>query len=196
VKDWFREKDMNVYKEKLQSKTTCKAGWLLGSNGLCLNPHDLESAFELLPELQGIPIEVHVEAIHTEKGKAAGVKATHIHTPWDTALKCRIAMNMVYGKKSTHRYPLGKDMRFIPKILTKMKVKKSVSKQKYFLQKTKSATSCTIIAFDYVDPVVGMTVRELLMGLRSAPLHSRSRQDHLLERRCSYVQINSYLFVS
>ena len=176
VKDWFREKDMNVYKEKLQAKITCKAGWLLGSNGLCLNPRDLEAAFELLPELQGVPIEVRVEAIRTEKGKATGVKAAHIHTPWDKALKCRIAMNMVYGKKSTNGYPLGKDMRFIPNILdtrfivtdkTKMKVKKSVSKQKYFLQKTDSATSYTIIALDYVDPVVGMTLRELLMGLRS-----------------------------
>ena len=108
MKDWFREKDMNVYKEKLQSKITCKAGWLLGSNGLCLNPGDLESAFKLLSELQGIPIEVCVEAICTEKGKATGVKAAHIHTPWDKALKCRITMNMVYGKKSTNGYPLGK----------------------------------------------------------------------------------------
>jgi hypothetical protein len=60
---------MNVYKEKLQSKITCKVGWLLGSNGLCLNPRDLESAFELLPELQGVPIEVCVEAIVPKKAK-------------------------------------------------------------------------------------------------------------------------------
>jgi hypothetical protein len=38
VKDWFRERDMNFYKEKLQAKITCKSGWLLGSNGQCLNP--------------------------------------------------------------------------------------------------------------------------------------------------------------
>jgi hypothetical protein len=48
-----------------------------------------------------------------------------------------------------------------------MKVKKSVSKQKYFLQKTQSATSYTIIALDYVDPHVGMSLHEILMGLRS-----------------------------
>jgi len=176
VKEWFRDKDMNLYKETLQAKVTCKAGWLLGSNGLCLNPRDLEEAFGLIPELQGIPIEVRIEVIRIAKGKGTEVKAAHILTPWDKALKCRIAMNMVYGKKSANGYPLGKNMRFIPNILdtrfivtekTKMKVKKSVSKQKYFLQKTQSATSYTIIALDYVDPHVGMSLREILMGLRS-----------------------------
>ena len=48
-----------------------------------------------------------------------------------------------------------------------MQVKKTVSKQKFFLQKTQTATSYTIIALDYLDPVLGTTLRELLMGLRS-----------------------------
>jgi hypothetical protein len=176
VKDWFRERDMNFYKEKLQAKITCKSGWLLGSNGQCLNPRDLETALGMLPELQGIPIEVRMEAIRTEKGKGTGVKAAHILTHWDKALKCRIAMNLVYGKKSKKGYPLGKNMRFIPNILDtrfivtekiKMQVKKTVSKQKFFLQKTQTATSYTIMALDYLDPVLGTTLRELLMGLRS-----------------------------
>jgi hypothetical protein len=117
VKDWFRERDMNFYKEKLQAKITCKSGWLLGSNGQCLNPRDLEAALGMLPELQGIPIEVRMEAIRTEKGKGTGVKAAHILTHWDKALKCHIAMNLVYGKKSKKGYPLGKNMWFIPNIL-------------------------------------------------------------------------------
>jgi hypothetical protein len=176
VKDWFRERDMNFYKEKLQAKITCKSGWLLGSNGQCLNPRDLEMALGMLPELQGIPIEVRMEAIRTEKGKQTGVKAAHILTHWDKALKCRIAMNMVYGKKSKKGYPLGKNMRFIPNILDtrfivtekiKMQVKKTVSKQKHFLQKTQTATSYTIMSLDYLDPVMNTTLRELLMGLRS-----------------------------
>ena len=84
-KEWFRERDMNLYKERLQAKITCKAGWLLGSNGMCLNPRDLEEAFGLIPELQGIPIEVHIEMIRIdrEKGKGTQVKAAHILTPWD-----------------------------------------------------------------------------------------------------------------
>jgi hypothetical protein len=48
-----------------------------------------------------------------------------------------------------------------------MQVKKTVSKQKFFLQKTQTATSYTIMALDYLDPVLGTTLRELLMGLRS-----------------------------
>ena len=144
---------MNFYKEKLQAKVTCKAGWLLGSNGSCLNPRDLEAALEMVPELQGIPIEIRIEAIRIEKGKASGVKAAHVLTPWDKALKCRIAMNMIYSKKSKNGHPLGKDMRFIPNIMdtrfittdkTKMQIKKSIRKQKYFLAKTQSATSYTI----------------------------------------------------
>jgi hypothetical protein len=176
VKEWFRDRDMNFYKEKLQAKVTCKAGWLLGSNGSCLNPRDLEAALEMVPELQGIPIEIRIEAIRIEKGKASGVKAAHVLTPWDKALKCRIAMNMIYSKKSKNGHPLGKDMRFIPNIMdtrfittdkTKMQIKKSISKQKYFLTKTQSATSYTIIGLDYVEPTIGSSLREILMGLRS-----------------------------
>jgi hypothetical protein len=176
VKDWFRDKDMNFYKEKLQAKVTCKAGWLLGSHGSCLNPRDLEAALEMVPELQGIPIEIRMEAIRIEKGKQSGVKAAHILTPWDKALKCRIAMNMIYCKRAKNGYPLGKDMRFIPNIMdtrfittdkTKMQVKKSISKQKFFLGKTQSATSYTIIGLDYVEPHIGSSLREILMGLRS-----------------------------
>jgi hypothetical protein len=176
VKEWFRDRDMNFYKEKLQAKITCKAGWLLGSHGSCLNPRDLEAALELVPELQGIPIEIRIEAIRIDKGKPSGVKAAHVLTPWDKALKCRIAMNMIYSKRSKNGYPLGKDMRFIPNIMdtrfittdkTKMQVKKSVSKQKYFLAKTQSATNYTIIGLDYVEPTLGTSLREMIMGLRS-----------------------------
>jgi hypothetical protein len=176
VKDWFRDKDYTFYKEKLQAKITCKAGWLLGSNGMCLNPRDLEAALELLPELKGIPLEIRMEAIRTEKGKQSGVKAAHVLTPWDKALKCRLAMNRIYSKQSNRGYPLGKDMRFIPNILdtwfittakTKMKVVKSVSKQKHFLAKTQTATSYTIIGLDYVQPNLGRSLREIIMSIRS-----------------------------
>jgi hypothetical protein len=176
VKEWFRDQDYTFYKEKLQAKVTCKAGWLLGSNGLCLNPRDLEAALEMLPELQGIPLEIRMEAIRTDKGKQTGVKAAHVLTPWDKALKCRIAMNRIYSKQSKRGYPLGKDMRFIPNILdtrfittpkTKMKVVKSVSKQKHFLSKTQTATSYTIIGLDYVQPNIGKSLREILMSIRS-----------------------------
>jgi hypothetical protein len=176
VKEWFRDKDMNFYKEKLQAKITCKAGWLLGSNGSCLNPRDLEEALEMVPELHGIPIEIRMEAIRVEKGKQSGVKAAHVLTPWDKALKCRIAMNMIYSKRSKSGYPLGKDMRFIPNVMdtrfittdkTKMQVKKSISKQKYFLDKTQTATSYTIIGLDYVEPILKTSLREIIMGLRS-----------------------------
>jgi hypothetical protein len=141
-----------------------------------LNPRDLEAALELVPELQGIPIEIRIEAIRVDKGKPSGVKAAHVLTPWDKALKCRIAMNMIYSKRSKNGYPLGKDMRFIPNIMdtrfittdkTKMQVKKSVSKQKYFLAKTQSATNYTIIGLDYVEPTLGTSLREMIMGLRS-----------------------------
>jgi hypothetical protein len=195
VKEWFRDKDMNFYKEKLQAKITCKAGWLLGSNGSCLNPRDLEAALEMVPELQGIPIEIRMEAIRVEKGKQTGVKAAHVLTPWDKALKCRIALNMIYSKRSKNGYPLGKDMRFIPNIMdtrfittdkTKMQVKKSIGKQKFFLSKTQTATSYTIIGLDYVEPIIGSSLREILMGLRS-----NSEPDKNL-----FINVDEHMFTS
>jgi hypothetical protein len=59
------------------------------------------------------------------------------------------------------------DTRFITTEKTKMKVKKSVSKQKHFLSKTHTATSYTILSLDYVEPHIGMTLREIIMGLCS-----------------------------
>jgi hypothetical protein len=63
---------------------------------------------------------------------------------------------------------LGQDMRCIPNIMdttrfiitdkTKIQVKKRISKQKYFLAKTQSATSYTNIGLDYVKPILQMSL--------------------------------------
>ena len=85
-------------------------------------------------------------------------------------------MNRIYAKQSNNGYPLGKDMRFIPNILdtrfittakTKMKVMKSVSKQKHFLAKKQTATSYALMGLDYVQPNIGSSLREIVMGIRS-----------------------------
>ena len=92
--DHFRQKDMLVYKDTLQVKTTAKAGWLLGSHTSVLNARDLEDALALLPEMEGLPVEIRTEWVSIDKGDKLKLKAAHILCSWDSTLLCRRALNL------------------------------------------------------------------------------------------------------
>ena len=171
----FRGKDMLVYKDNLQVKTTAKAGWLLGSHATVLNARDLEAAIGLLPEMKGIPIEIRTEWIVTEKGVKTGLKAAHVLCEWKATLACRRGLNAIYGK-TTEGYPLGRNMRFVPNITdtrfittskTATKVALSVKKQRRFNESVSSCISYTISDLDFYDDDLGKTLRQVLMQMRS-----------------------------
>jgi hypothetical protein len=173
--DHFRQKDMLVYKDTLQVKTTAKAGWLLGSHTSVLNARDLEDALALLPEMEGLPVEIRTEWVSIDKGDKLKLKAAHIVCAWESTLLCRRALNKIYGKK-VEDYPLGRNMRFIPNILdkrfittdaTRKKVENSVKKQRLFTTNVSSAISYIISDLDYFESTAGTTLRQALMQMRS-----------------------------
>jgi hypothetical protein len=85
--DHFRQKDILVYRDNLQVKTTAKAGWLLESQTMVSSPRDLEDVLALLPEeIDGLPVEIRVVWISVDKGDKLNLKATHILCKWDTIL--------------------------------------------------------------------------------------------------------------
>ena len=173
--DHFRQKDMLVYKDNLQVKTTAKAGWLLGSHPTVLNARDLEDSLAQLPEMSGLPVEVRTEWISLDKGDKLKIKAAHILCAWDSTLVCRRALNKIYGKKMGE-YPLGRNMRFVPNIsdkrfitteATRKKVEMSVKKQRLWITHVSSAVSYIISDLDYFDTTIGTTLRQALMQMRS-----------------------------
>jgi hypothetical protein len=136
--DHFRQKDMLVYKYNLEVKTTAKAGRLLGSHPTVLNARALEDSLALLPEMSGLPVEIRMEWISLDKGDKLKIKAAHILCAWESTLLCGHALNKIYGKKMA-KYPLGRNMGFVPNIAdkrfiiteaTRKKVEMSVKKQR------------------------------------------------------------------
>jgi hypothetical protein len=180
--DHFRQKDMLVYKDNLQVKTTAKAGWLLGSHATVLNPRDLEEALSLLPEMKDIPIEIRIDWIVIDKGDKLGLKAAHVLCEWENTLLCRRTLNKIYGKK-VDGYPLGRNMRFVPNITdqrfittpaTRKKVEASVKKQRLFATSVSSAISYIISDLDFYESHAGKTLRQALMQMRSKASPARN----------------------
>jgi hypothetical protein len=180
--DHFRQKDMLVYKDNLQVKTTTKAGWLLGSHPTVLNPRDLEEALSLLPEMNGIPIEVRIDWVSIDKGDKLGLKAAYILCEWENALLCRRTLNKIYGK-TVDGYPLGRNMRFVPNTTdqrfittasTRKKVESSVRKQRLFVANVASSVSYIISDLDYYEAQSNMTLRQALMQMRSKAFPARN----------------------
>jgi hypothetical protein len=148
----------------------------------------LEAAIEQLPEFKAIPIEVRMEPIRTKRGsaktsfkvndkKAVFVQAAHVWTSWEKSAACRKALSDLYSSRNKEGFPLGiqacfvpytLDSRFITTPKTAQNVERMKSKQKRFNDQTSTARNFTIIGLDYECPDLGVTLREVLMGLRSS----------------------------
>ena len=187
------QNDMAFYKEKIHTKFTCRTGWLLGTHSVAFNARNLKTTLKQLPEFKNIPIECRMEPIQTsrpskqqqKKQKASKdemqqlPRAAHIWTSWDKAGACRKAMNNLYSsnRNKNEGYPLGIQARFVPytldsRFITTPKMAQNVermkSKQKRFNDKTKTSRNFTIIGLDYMSPDLRVTLREVIMALRSS----------------------------
>jgi hypothetical protein len=171
----FDKKDMLVYKDNLQVKTTAKTGWLLGSHLTVLNARELKDSLALLPKMSGLPVEIRMEWISLDEGDNLKIKAAHILCAWESTLVCRRALNKINGKKMGE-YPLGRNMRFVPNIAnkrfittegTRKKVEMSVKKQRLWITHVSSAVSYIISDLDFYDTTIGKTLRHALIQMRS-----------------------------
>lgn len=188
--------DMNFYKEKLQTKFTCRTGWLLGSHAVAFNARNLEAAIEQLSEFKNISIECRMEPIRTARASAQKktskpsldeaakpTRAAHIWTSWEQSSACRKALSDLYSNRNNEGFPLGIQARFVPYTMdsrfittpkTAQNVERMKSKQKRFNDKTRTARNFTIIGLDYMSPDLGVTLREVIMGLRSSSQPERN----------------------
>jgi hypothetical protein len=177
--DWAKEHDYAIVVAKLQVKSTCAVGWLLGSHR-DMNATDLGSAIYASAEnIKKFPIAIKFQVIRTNPGKlgkAERVIAAHIETDFTKASLCRAMLFRLYRSGNTQGYPLGIKMRFAPNtadirqpvtIHTRQNVKILKNKQKIFLERTARLSSGTIQGLDYVEPTIGITLRQAVMDIRS-----------------------------
>lgn len=116
------------------------------------------------------------EFIKTNPRTQGTVKAVHIYTEYEKAFSCRKALAKLYAANNKKNFPLGKNIRFIPDILdsrfittekTKMRIRKCIAKQKLFLDNASTGKKYTIIGLDNYINVIGVTMRQAIMGLCS-----------------------------
>jgi hypothetical protein len=104
-------------------------------------------------------------------------RAAHVWTSWEKSGACPKALSNLYSHRNTKGFPLGiqacfvpytMDSRFITTPKTAQNVERMKSKQLRFNAKTQTARNFTIIGLDYMCPDLDVTLREVIMGLRSS----------------------------
>ena len=174
---WAKREDYTIMKEKIQSKTLSKVGFLMGYHPSALNANNLELALQQFPKLNKIQLEIRIEAIQVSKSKPRSqARAPTIWTSWENAGKCRIALAQIYSSKNNGNYPLATQARFIPnpldsRFITTVQARqmaaKAQSKHENFIKKTSTAIGYTIIGLDYYIEDYQITLRQAIMSIRS-----------------------------
>ena len=135
------------------------------------------------PELKNIKIALKNEFIKLDPKTIGTVRAVHIYAERDKAYECRQALITIYAKNRVNNLPLGKNLRFIPDTLdtrfvttlkNKTKIQRCEEKQKAFLQNSSTALNYTICGLDEYNPLAGMSLRKLIMGIRSTQQPERN----------------------
>ena len=174
---WAKREDYTIMKEKIQSKTLSKVGFLMGYHPAAINASNLELALQQFPKLQKIQLEIRIEAIQVSKSKPRSkARAPTIWTSWENAGKCRLALAQIYSSKNNGNYPLATQARFIPnpldsRFITTVQARqmaaKAQSKHENFVNKTSTAIGYTIIGLDYYIEDYEVTLRQAIMSIRS-----------------------------
>ena len=174
---WAKREDYTIMKEKIQSKTLSKVGFLMGYHPVAINATNLELALQQFPKLQKIQIEIRIEAIQVSKSKPRSkARAPTIWSSWENAGKCRLALAQIYSSNNNGNYPLATQARFIPnpldsRFITTVQARqmaaKAQSKHENFVNKTSTAIGYTIIGLDYYIEDYEVTLRQAIMSIRS-----------------------------
>jgi hypothetical protein len=104
------------------------------------------------------------------------VVAAHIETDFTKASLCSEMLFCLYRSGNNQGYLLGIKMRFAPNtadicqpvtIHTRQNVKILKNRQKIFLECTARLSSGAIQGLDYVEPTIGITLRQAVMDICS-----------------------------
>ena len=187
-RDWFSGKGYWYEKDDLQVKITANAGWFVGSSS-DTNMKDLAEAIRMHPLVKKslLPISIRIHAIRIEQGEKFKtedmIKAVHVYGDYNKMSTTRSVLRKIYKGGIENGFPLGIKMRFIPNIAdprypvtvgTKSNVKILRGKQKSFLKNIRTQKSHTIQGLDFYIEQYKVTLRQVIMGMRSAEDEEKS----------------------
>jgi hypothetical protein len=118
VQEWLSDTQYAINIERIQPKRTCKAGHLMGYHAGIANTNNLAEAITMLPQMNGLAIEVRAETVtlgnkktlkQDDNKKDKDIKILQIYCAWD-----RQVLTAMYSSIAQGQYPLGVCTRFIP----------------------------------------------------------------------------------
>jgi hypothetical protein len=188
--EWFKSRGYWVAKDKLQVRIICNIGWLMGSAAIQeANGKDLGEALRQLPIIseRSLSVDIRMHAIRLEQqekiNKKDLVRAANVYGDYNKAATIRQTIRKIYKDGKKDGFPLGQKMRFIPNIAdarypvtagTRSNIRVLRSKQKSFMKNIKTHKSNTIQGLDYYIEEIELTLRQVIMGIRTTTEEDKS----------------------
>ena len=179
----FNDDKMGMWERHCQAEQTVEVGWFLYSLR-DMDIGDLRAEFE---QWFGASIGLRWRAIKVTTGstwnpnrtEADTPKALHIVLNKQDVSKVKPLLKKIYSHGSTN-FPLGVKMRYIPVFANLIgahargKMQQVAARQASFCAHMKGATSWEILSLDNEDKEKGLTLREVIMSLKSKQIPSLS----------------------
>lgn len=164
--------DSALWERPIQSERTKTIGWLLYSH----QAMDYPKLEEELSRLAGCKISIRfrkVQGPRREKSVKGDTKAAHIEVSENDWQHVDATLSNTYNSNAK-RFPLGLKLRYVtpyPDAIgskAKEKVEYLVNRQSAFCSHIEFAPIPTISQIDRIDPIIGKSVRELIMDLKDS----------------------------
>lgn len=164
--------DSVLWERPIQSERTKTIGWMLYSHQ-AMDYHKLE---EELSRLAGCRISIRFRKVQGPKGTSTfgdNTKAAHIEVAEHDWQQVDATLSNTYNANA-RKFPLGLKMRYVTQYLdaigskAKEKVEYLSNRQAAFCSHLEFAPIPTISQIDREDPVLGKSVRELIMDLKDS----------------------------
>jgi hypothetical protein len=172
---WMNNQQFGLYPHSVQAENISAIGWLLYSTR-DVNCAFLQSALERRFKRR-FEVGCHYRMISLgHRGaipKDEQVKAIHIECDSAVQFELKAALSKIYASATNEEYPNGIRMRLVPEInstispATRQNVSRLKARQANFQAQIMSAISWDIEALDFVDHVIGWSLRDLIMKIES-----------------------------
>jgi hypothetical protein len=172
---WMNNQQFGLYPRSVQAENISVIGWLLYSTR-DVNCASLQTALERRFKRR---YEVGCRYRMISLGRRGAipkdeqVKAIHIECDSAVQFELKEALSKIYASAKNDDYPNGIRMRLVPEINsmispdTRQNVSRLKARQANFQAQIMSAISWDIEALDFVDHVIGWSLRDLIMKIES-----------------------------
>jgi len=172
---WMQKEQHGLYRRSVQAENISGVGWLLYSTR-DIDCAALQSAIE---KRLGNKYEVGCRFKMISLGRRGAVpkenqiKAIHIECDTSVHFDVKVALSKIYASAKNEDYPNGIRLRLVPEINsmispeTRQNVSRLRVRQDNFQKKIERCVTWDLEALDFVDPILGRSLRDLIMKIES-----------------------------